>query len=240
LRTDLFTGKAFSFIQMFRNPSLDKTSQEAEFIKAADIVLKASSVNKRVQLQIIDYLVRGFEQIGMDGLLTHIANNYIEESACTDGTVGTNLNKKLEGFTKMALGKTVPDIRIDCSDKGVYNLYKSTAPYTLILFWASWCPHCLATLPEIKKVYDEIKDKSLDVVAISIDTSVTEWRKAISAGCYTWKNCCDLKGWNGSAAASYYVSATPSVFLLDQQKKIIAKPLTADELLSKLRELGIQ
>ncbi len=240
LRTDIFTSKAFSYIQMYRNQSLNKSAQEAEFNKAIDIVLTKASVNKKAQLQIIDYLVRGFEMVGMDAVLTHIANNYIKDIGCTDISAGKNLNAKLEGFTKMALGKTVPDFKMNCADKSVYSLYQSAAPYTLIIFWASWCPHCLVTLPEIKRVYDGLKNKSLEIVTISIDTSATEWRKAINDGDYLWKNCCDLKGWDGPEAINYYLSATPSIFLVDRQKKIIAKPMSAEELLLKLNELGIQ
>ena len=240
LRTNLFTSKAFSYIQMYRNPKLDKKNQEAEFIKATDIVLKAAAINKTVQLQITDFLVRGFETVGMDELLTRIANNYMEETGCTDGNSSISLKNKLAGYTKMAVGKTVPDIIMNCSDQGNYNLYQSTASYTLIIFWASWCPHCLATLPEIKKVCEGLNGETLDVVAISIDTSAIEWCKAIKEGNFTWRNCCDLKGWNGNAAKNYSVTATPALFLVDRHKKIIAKPMTGDELLLKLQELGVQ
>jgi len=43
-------------------------------------------------------------------------------------------------------------------------------------------------------------------------------------------NVCDLKGWDGKAAVEYFIYATPSMFLIDNDKKITGKPVNYDEL----------
>jgi thiol-disulfide isomerase/thioredoxin len=39
----------------------------------------------------------------------------------------------------------------------------------LVNFWASWCEACMAEMPSIQRLYGELKDKGLEVVAINVD-----------------------------------------------------------------------
>ena len=45
-----------------------------------------------------------------------------------------------------------------------------------------------------------------------------------------WMNVCDLKGWDGKAATDYFIYATPTMFLVDKNRKLIAMPKTIEEL----------
>jgi hypothetical protein len=40
----------------------------------------------------------------------------------------------------------------------------------------------------------------------------------------------DPKGWGGRVASDYYIYATPTMISVDKERKIIAKPLTIEEL----------
>ena len=57
-----------------------------------------------------------------------------------------------------------------------------------------------------------------------------DYNKALLEGGFKWRSFCDFKGWNSEIAEKYYIYATPTMFLLDQNKKIIARLLSADEL----------
>ena len=56
-------------------------------------------------------------------------------------------------------------------------------------------------------------------------------QKHINSNRMNWINVSDLKGWNGIAVKDYFIYATPTMFLVDKQKKIIKKPLTIEELI---------
>ena len=43
-------------------------------------------------------------------------------------------------------------------------------------------------------------------------------------------NLWDEKGWEGKTAEDYYIYATPTMFLVDKENKIISKPMTINEL----------
>jgi thiol-disulfide isomerase/thioredoxin len=48
--------------------------------------------------------------------------------------------------------------------------YVGNGKVALIDFWASWCPPCRASIPGLKKVYDEYKDKGFEIVGVSLDS----------------------------------------------------------------------
>ena len=74
------------------------------------------------------------------------------------------------------------------------------------------------------------KDRDIKVFAVSIDTVRKDWIDFIRTNKLSWINVSDLKGWDGKAAKDYYVYATPTMFLVDKNKKIIGKPLTVEDL----------
>jgi thiol-disulfide isomerase/thioredoxin len=47
----------------------------------------------------------------------------------------------------------------------------------MIDFWAAWCPDCRAENPNIVAVYNDFKDKGLDIISVSLDTDKMLGRK---------------------------------------------------------------
>jgi hypothetical protein len=41
---------------------------------------------------------------------------------------------------------------------------------------------------------------------------------------------CDLKGWEGKAFTDYFIYATPTMFLIDKDRKVIGMPRTIEDL----------
>ena len=72
--------------------------------------------------------------------------------------------------------------------------------------------------------------KNIEVVAISLDTSRVDWLNFVRDNALNILNISDQKGWDGKAAGDYFIYATPTMFLLDSNKKIIGKPTTFEEL----------
>ena len=236
LRSMVFVNKAISYLSIYSNNRLPQKQLEAEFIKAVTIMLGAASVNPEIFKFWLDYLVGGFDKFHFDEVITYIADNFQDPYSCADQQRKTALQKKLETFKKIAIGKIAPEISVPDQKGKMVTLSGINSEYTLVVFWSSECPHCGTMMPRLKDLYEKQKPKRFEVLSVSIDTSRIAWTTFLNEQKLTWINVSDLKGFNGKPADDFNIYATPTMFLLDRQKKILSKPISLRELEQALRD----
>ncbi|MFW5756929.1 MAG: peroxiredoxin family protein [Tangfeifania sp.] len=96
----------------------------------------------------------------------------------------------------------------------------------------TWCSHCVELLPRVKSWFRQFDPNNFEIIAISLDSSEKEWKEAVAAaGFEEFYNLSDLQEWDGKVTEDYNVYATPTMFLIDENRKILAKPETFEELL---------
>lgn len=238
LRSNVYTTIAIEYMTLFSNPNLTQDQLENEFIKAVDKIMYETMDNSIVYEFIVEYLVSGFERFHFDKVLDYIAETYDPEQ-CENEERKNDLQTRLDKYAELTIGKPGPKFTIPDMEGNITKLSEIEAEYTLVIFWASWCPHCSESMPSINDIYQTVERNKLEVVAISLDKEKTEWETAVTELNFIWKNCCDLKGWDSQAAIDYNVYATPTMFLLDSQKNIVAKPITINELKTALKTENI-
>jgi peroxiredoxin len=236
LNTNAWANKAISYLSLYGNSKLDQKQLEAEFIKAVTIMFSAAAVNAEVYKFILDYVVGGFDKYHFDGVITYIADNFQDPFSCEDQARKTALQKKLDNFKKLSIGKMAPEIEVPDPKGKIVKLSGIRSEYLLVIFYSSQCGHCAQMMPLVKEFYDKQKPKRVEVLAVSIDTSRTEWTQFLKEDKLDWINVSELNGFNSKAADDYNIFATPTMFLLDREKKIIAKPISWRELEQSLRE----
>jgi len=84
INTTIYTDKVIHYIQSYGQYGLSREQQENEFIKAVDIVIGHVNKNQVVYEFILDYIVRGFENLNLKKALAHIAEVYGETTCQTD------------------------------------------------------------------------------------------------------------------------------------------------------------
>ena len=229
-----YTHSVVRYIMLYRDPALPQPELEKEFMKAVDIVLANTSEDPEVYDFVINYLMEGFERLKLDNVLKYMADNFMNTVCKTDDS--STLLRRMESYSKLATGMQAPDIAIRNPQNQEIRLSAIEKPYTLVVFWASWCPGCEELMPKLKKWYMS-KAVDLEILAISLDSVRTDWIEALEKNNYNFQNGSDLKGWNGKAAGDYFVYATPSLFLLDHSRKILAKPMSFEDLLKAAESL---
>ena len=233
--SDVFTNKTIEYLTYYRNPQLPKELLEKEFMKAVDTLLNKAKVHQLVYQHIIEFLIDGFKKFGFDKALDYIVDNYvIKDDLCLDVKTEGLIKRRIEQAKNFRVGSLVPNIVLGDSAGNKVELNKSIVGKTLIVFYASWCPHCKELLPKLNELYKNQKEKKFEVLAISLDTKKEDWTSFVKVNCPDLLNVSDLKGWDGKAANDYFIYATPTMFLVDKEKKIIGKPMTIDELQSNL------
>jgi peroxiredoxin len=229
--SDAFTNKTIEYLTYYRNPQLPLELLEKEFMAAVDSILYKAKVNEIVYTHIVEYLLDGFKKFGFDNVINYIVDNYvIKDDLCLDQKLTSALDRRIQQSKNFKVGNSVPNIILPDSSGSDIELNKIQTSQILIIFYASWCPHCQTLLPQIYDLYKNQEEKKIEVLAISIDTTRTDWLNFIRNNNLDWLNACDLEGWNGNAASDYYLYATPTMFLINKEKKILLSSPSLNEL----------
>jgi thiol-disulfide isomerase/thioredoxin len=221
LNTPLYTDAILSYIQYYMNPEMEfgEEEQKAGYKKCIDRIVEVFSGTESTQEFAIKYLQLGFKEMGIEEILQYIDEKYAATAQCTEED--EELKKRLAGYEAMKPGMQAPNIAfIEELNEKIKDLYSVKSEQTIVVFWASWCPHCMEELPKINE-WAKI-NPAIKVIAISLDEDKTAYQTAIT-NFTNLLHYCDLKKWNSKAVADYYVYGTPTFFVLDKHKKIVGK-----------------
>jgi len=134
-------------------------------------------------------------------------------------------------------GETAPDFDFTDLNKK-YKLSNIKSDKILLIFWSATCPHCLKSIPQIQEFMKGKKDWK--VVAIGLEGDKTEWKKEyffypeFIHGVFSNP----ANKWDQEIVKKYYITATPTYFILDKNKKIIAKPYEVEDVKKIVEKLS--
>lgn len=72
------------------------------------------------------------------------------------GTVKVDKEEKIAA--KEFIGQTLPDFNLLDSQGGTFSSTTTVGKPTIVMDWASWCPHCQKMMPTMNKMYKKYKD----------------------------------------------------------------------------------
>jgi len=228
INTPLFTEHIFNYLQYYMNPEMEFSEAEMNrgFKNSVDTIVARFSGNEITRDFAIRYLQMGFREIGLEEVLQYIDQTYAAEQ-CSDDFEDDELQKRLMGYEAMKPGNIAPDIRwndLQGSQTGLYDLHANN---TLLVFWASWCPHCMEMIPKLNEW--AAAQSELTVLAISLDTDTVQFGHAVER-LDNMLHYNDYKGWNSKPVMDYYVYGTPTFVLIDTNKRIVGKFTTLNQM----------
>src|SRR5690606_15715004 len=138
------------------------------------------------------------------------------------------LKTNLSAHNNTVVGSVVPNILFKNPVKGYKSLYDVKADKKIIVFWASWCPACNDEMPFVKEYYRNFKEDGGEIVSISLDFDAESFKSATLD--FDWINYTELLQWDTQAARDYGITATPTLFLVDKDNKLIKKASHISEL----------
>lgn len=190
--------------------------------------------NPKLAKDIEEGLIYTFVNQQNADMVQYIINNHYEKLPFN--YQDTAFIKDIEGQLRTSIGKKAPNFKWsdNRTAKDLYSL--SGKNYYVIAFWSSTCGHCLKEMPLL---YDFLKDKnSTQAIAIGLEdkTSESGWKTQIQQY-LTFVNVLGENKWNNPIAKEYGINATPTFFILDADKNVLAKPDDVEALKSFFKTL---
>lgn len=218
LNSIFFSEKVIDYV-FYLNTSDDVVVQNSLYKKALHEVVERIGANNNVKAEMLTTLLYVFAQTQNAVLVEFVLDNYYNNlpSEYVNQKVITEVKAKI----KLAIGQIAPDFswQENRVTKKLSEL-NNAATYVLV-FWSTSCSHCLDEIPQL---YEFTKDaKNIHVIGFTLENDAVGFNKHTS-NLKKWTNILGLKKWQNPIARTYEINSTPTYFILDKNKRIIAKP----------------
>jgi thiol-disulfide isomerase/thioredoxin len=146
-------------------------------------------------------------------------------------------------FILKAQGPTpnITDDRLDFTVAGIkgdsIKLSSLKGKVLILDFWASWCKPCRYSNKDLTKLYSKYKAKGLEILSVSLDDEMKEWKKAVAKDKIKWLQGVDPAAFDGMSAIKWQVDAIPSTFLVNKDGDVVLINPEKDDLEKKIKEL---
>ncbi len=248
LRTPFYEQKIMTYIEKVAYQHPDS------LVKDCDMLIEGSRSDPALFRYMLITLFNHFAKsqiMGMDKVYIHIADKYyIPEADWSDADFITKLQERVDIAKPTLIGTPATDIQlvsvdadhfINAADNeelkkdpyvgSFFQLLDIKAKFIILYFWESDCGHCKTATPILYEAYGRLKPKGVEVVAVSTlggEEGKVKWVNYINEnGFYDWIN-----AWNPydfTYKTIYDIPSTPQLFILDEERKIIAKRISPEQ-----------
>lgn len=225
--TPIYDGKMDNYFSRIVYSSPDSVNPEI------DKLLKKCEPYPEMYRYTLENLLKWAEKtniMGLDECFVHVVENYLMKGKAPwmdKASVDENFKKAQAKVPNMIGAKALDMTMVDTNDSHPTSLYSVKATYTILIFWSTDCSHCKEELPKFDSLYKAyLKGKNAKIYAVEIENDVPKWKKFIQENKLNegWIHVHDAKR-TINFRSFYDVYSTPTLYLLDANKKIIGKRL---------------
>lgn len=222
-----------SHFWLIENSGRSLDSVYIEMNKSIDILVENLISDEQKLNDITEYLFKLLEKRSLFNASEYLAIKLLNEKTCT---INNDFAAKLESYRAMKKGNIAPDFDFkkeviapsyDAS-KQPKKLSDLKSKYTVVVFGASWCPQCPQELSKISGLYKKWQEQSVEVVFVSLDEDEKIFKSFASV--FPFISICDYQKWESPVAKDYHVFATPTLYLLNNKRKILLRPNSVSQL----------
>jgi peroxiredoxin len=239
IRTPFFLPKVEKYFRDILVPSADT------IIKEADYLLLLARTNTEMYKFLLNWLTDEYmypKYMGQDAVFVHLFEEYHSKG------VSNWLNEKqLIAISNRAymvmsnlIGDKAADLDMVDSTGKPCPLYNVNAEYIVVCFWDPTCSHCREEVPRLDSLYRaKWKQQGVKIYGVLSENEKEKWLKFIQEN--------NLKDWihvyqteetkkaitdsqRPGYKQLYDITQTPTLYLLDKEKRIIAKKLTLQQM----------
>ncbi|HYA26986.1 MAG TPA: TlpA disulfide reductase family protein [Thermodesulfovibrionales bacterium] len=134
--------------------------------------------------------------------------------------LAASCSKAPETFEKVAEPGKAPDFNLRDLQGRALALSSLRGKVVILEFWATWCPPCRESVPELNGIYKKYKGKNFELLGIAIDkgkNAPSEVSEFVKKHVVIYPVLVDDKDVN----SAYEVSGIPAMFVIDKEGKVV-------------------
>ena len=232
-KSGLLSDLIDSHFWLIENSGRSLDSVCIEMNKSIDILIKNLILDEQKLNEISEYLFKFLEKRSLFNASEYLAIKRLNEKNCT---INSDFAAQLESYRAMKKGNIAPDFDFKndvfapeyAPSKLPQKLSDLKSKFTVVVFGASWCPQCPQELSKISGLYKKWKEQSVEVVFVSLDEDEKLFKSFASV--FPFISICDYQKWENPIVEKYHVFATPTLYLLDNNREILLRPNSVSQL----------
>ncbi len=240
LRTPVMWNKVNTYLE-------NLTVKHPDSIKnAAVMLIEKSRGNDEVFQYLVINILNKYAQskiMGMDAVYVHLVEQYYMsgDAFWADEEQVNKMAERALAISPTIIGRKAPNFRVQDINGNWQHLHGVDAAYTILYFWDYDCGHCKTVTPALAKVFPDYSEHGVKVFALSINGDVGVWKEKVEeygmSGAINVQDHARQSGFD----AMYDIRSTPRIFILDEDKTIIAKQISVEQIREILdHELGLE
>lgn len=205
------------------------------------LTAEKASANKEIFQYFVIFVLNNFLEskiMGMDEVFVDVAETYYltGEAYWSDSVYLEKLRDRVNKTKPNLIGAKAQELKMETITGEWVSLHETTAKYTILYFWEPNCGFCKTETPKLYNLFKKYQDHGLVVFAIDTQGDRKQWEDYINEHAFDWINAWDP---HQQTYFRYYydIHSTPTLYLLDNNKTIIAKRIDVDQLSKMLGEL---
>lgn len=208
-----------------------------------DVIANKSADDDEMFQYVMRYFINTFQRsniMGMDKVFVHVAENYYltDKVDWIDDETVEKLKEQVAKLRFNLIGNVAQNLKMETSTGEYASLYDINAEFTILYFFEPDCGHCKKVTPKIREIYEDFDRSEVDVFAVYTQRDKDEWLKYLNDNQFEWTNVWDPDNLT-NFRFFYNIYSTPTIYLLDKDKKIVAKRIGHDTVRNILEiELG--
>ena len=213
-------------------------------IEAVDDLIAISRKNEEAFRYLLITLTNKYESskiMGFDKVFVHLVDQYYltNQATWTNAETVAKLEERAASIRPNFIGNPAPAFTLQDTLGQDYRLYDIDAKYTVLYFYDPDCGHCKTATPDLYEAYADLQSKNVEVLAICTTTDSKRWHEFIVDNDLGWINLADLAS---ITHMKYYydVRSTPTVYILDENKKILVKKIATEDIPTIIDQLIAQ
>lgn len=228
IRTPFFQNRIETYFDRVLLPIPDTV------IHYGDDLIERTKSNPEMFQFMISHLFGKYQNssiMGMDAVFVHLAEKYYlsGEVKWISESIKKRIADRVSELKPNLLGQVAANISMKDINNKTVELHSLNSKVTIVYFWEPKCSHCKKVTPQLKEIYQKYKTKGVEVFAVYTQNEKSTWTDYVNKNSLDWINV-----WDPTRISQYHklfdIYSTPIIYVLDKDKKIIAKNIGIESL----------